>query len=428
MFFVLSDNKIKLGNDQMHFEENINVAFDGLLLHKARSFLTMLGIIFGVAAVIAMLSIGEGAKREAIEKFKDLGVNNIIVRERELSDQELQEVRAKFSQGLSIADAEAIKQIVPSVVNVSPQAEKEIEAKYADKSGKATLIGITPEFRNILNYSTEKGEFINGDHYNRHLKVCVLGSELAKTLFLIENPVNKLVKLEDQWFEVLGVMENKALFTETIGELASRDLNNDIYIPLSTFLKRFSKKNELESEIKQITVQTDDSQKIMEIASIIKRILNRRHYNNDDFSTIIPFELLKQEEKERRIYNILLASIAAISLLVGGIGIMNIMLATVSERTREIGTRRAIGAKKREILEQFMIEAVTLSVTGGIIGVLLGVGMSLSINWITNFKTVVTYFSVFIAFSISAMVGIIFGLLPARKAANLSPIEALRYE
>jgi len=412
----------------MHFEENLNVAFDGLLLHKARSFLTMLGIIFGVAAVIAMLSIGEGAKREAIEKFKDLGVNNIIVRERELSDQELQEVRAKFSQGLSIADADAIKQIVPSVVNVAPQAEKEIEAKYADRSGKATLIGITPDFKNILNYSTEKGDFIDNDHYNRRLKVCVLGADVAKTLFLIENPINKLVKLEDQWFEVLGVMESKALFTETVGELASRDLNNDIYIPLSTFLKRFSKKNELASEIKQITVQTDDSQKIMEIASIIKRILNRRHYNNDDFSTIIPYELLKQEEKERRIYNILLGSIAAISLLVGGIGIMNIMLATVSERTREIGTRRAIGAKKSEILEQFMIEAVTLSVTGGIIGVLLGIGMSLSINWIINFKTVVTFFSIFIAFSISAMVGIIFGLLPARKAANLSPIEALRYE
>lgn len=412
----------------MHFEENLHVALDGLLSHKARSLLTMLGIIFGVAAVISMLSIGEGAKRQAIEKFKDLGVNNIIVRERELSEQELQEVRAKFSQGLSIADAEAIKAIVPSVVNVAPQAEKEIEAKYADKSGKATLIGITPDFKSILNYSTERGDFINEDHYNRSVKVCILGAEIAKTLFVIENPVNRMVKLEDQWFEVLGVMENKALFTETIGELASRDLNNDIYIPLTTFLKRFSRKNMLESEIKQITVQTDDSKNIMEIAPILKRILNRRHYNNDDFSAIIPYELLKQEEKERRIYNILLGSIAAISLLVGGIGIMNIMLATVSERTREIGTRRAIGAKRSEILEQFMIEAVTLSVTGGIIGVFLGVGMSLSINWITNFDTIVTFLSIFIAFSISALVGIVFGLLPARKAANLSPIEALRYE
>lgn len=412
----------------MHFEENLSVAFDGLLLHKARSLLTMLGIIFGVAAVIAMLSIGEGAKREAIEKFKDLGVNNIIIRERELSDQELQEVRAKFSQGLSIADADAIKMIVPSIMNVAPQAEKEIEAKYSDRSGKITLIGITPEFKNILNYSIKKGAFISDDHYSRHLKVCVLGAEIAKTLFLVENPINKMVKLEDQWFEVIGVMESKALFTETIGELASRDLNNDVYIPLSTFLKRFSRKTLLESEIKQITVQTDNSKNIMAVANIVKSILTRRHYNNDDFSTIIPLELLKQEEKERRIYNFLLGSIAAISLLVGGIGIMNIMLATVSERTREIGTRRAIGARRKEILEQFMIEAVTLSVIGGLIGVMLGVGMSLSINWITNFKSVVTLFSVLIAFSVSAMVGIIFGLLPARKAANLDPIEALRYE
>ncbi len=412
----------------MQFEENLHLAFDGLVSHKLRSFLTMLGIIFGVAAVIAMLSIGEGAKQQAIEKFKDLGVNNIIVREKKLSEKEIQEVRAKFSQGLSLKDAEAIKEIVPKVINVAPQAEMELEAKFEDKSAKATVIGISPIYKNILNYHTSTGSFIDEDHYSRHLKVCVLGAGIARTLFPVENPLNRMVKVADQWFEVIGIMENKALFTETVGELAARDLNNDIYIPLTTFLRRLTKENQLDSEIKQITIQAEDSEVLLEVAAVTKRILERRHFKNDDFNIIIPYELLKQEEKERRIYNILLGSIAAISLLVGGIGIMNIMLATVSERTREIGIRRAIGATRKEVLEQFMMEAVALSLTGGLIGIFLGVGMSLTINWITNFKTVVTFFSVFIAFFVSGAVGIIFGMLPARKAANLDPIESLRYE
>ncbi|MBN2088060.1 ABC transporter permease [candidate division KSB1 bacterium] len=412
----------------MQFEENMNLAFDGLLSHKLRSFLTMLGIIFGVAAVIAMLSIGEGAKQEAIEKFKDLGVNNIIVREKKLTEKEIQEIRAKFSQGLSLKDAEAIQEIVPKVKNVAPQAEKELDAKFEDKSAKATIIGITPVFKNILNYRTALGNFIDEDHYTRHLKVCVLGAGIARTLFPVENPLTKMVKVADQWFEVIGIMENKALFTETVGELAARDLNNDIYIPLTTFLRRLTKENQLDSEIKQITIQAEDSEVLLEVAAVTKRILERRHFKNDDFNIIIPYELLKQEEKERRIYNILLGSIAAISLLVGGIGIMNIMLATVSERTREIGIRRAIGATRKVVLEQFMMEAMALSLTGGLIGIFLGVGMSLIINWITNFKTVVTFYSVFIAFFVSGAVGVIFGMLPARKAANLDPIESLRYE
>ncbi len=412
----------------MQLEENIRVAMGGLTDHKIRSFLTMLGIIFGVAAVIAMLSIGEGAKRQALAKYRELGVNNIIIRDKDLNERQLEEVRAKFSPGLTMHDANAISEIVPSVVDVAPQSEKEVDAKVGDKSGKATLIGIMPNFVHILNYAAEKGIFINSDHYQRHLKVCVLGAEIARTLFPFDDPLGRQVKLDDQWLEVVGVMKNKTLFTETVGELASRDLNNDIYIPLSTFNKRFIKENELASELKQITVRIESSDKLVEAAGIIENLIDRHHFGNDDYSVIIPFELLKQEEKERRIYNFLLGSIAAISLLVGGIGIMNIMLATVMERTREIGVRRAIGARKVDILSQFLTESVALSITGGIIGVIIGVSVSVIINVLTDVQSVVTLFSILIAFFFSVIVGIAFGIFPARNAANLNPIESIRYE
>ena len=412
----------------MQAREHFNIGLEGLRVHKLRSVLTMLGIIFGVSAVIAMLSIGEGAKREALEKYKFLGVNNIIVRDKDLSEEELETVRAKFSRGLSLEDAEAIERIVPTVDLVAPQAEIDIEARYEDKSTKSTLVGVTPAFVNILNYVPDMGEFLNADHHRRRLRACVIGSEVAKNLFPVEDPIGKMVKLGDQWFEIVGVMGTKSLFTETVGELAARNLNQDIYVPLSALLHRFDKEEDLASEIDQLTVRIPDSERLVESAAIIRRILDRRHRGNDDFDLVIPYELLKQEEKETRIYNMVLGSIAAISLLVGGIGIMNIMLATVLERTREIGVRRALGARRKEILTQFLVEAVGLSLIGGLIGVTLGITMSLFINTIAEFRTVVTPISVFVAFGVSGAVGIIFGTFPARNAANINPIEALRYE
>lgn len=412
----------------MQFGENVRLALSGLADHKFRSFLTMLGIIFGVASVIAMLSIGEGAKREAIAKYQDLGVNNIIVREKKLSDAELEEVRAKFSQGLSIQDAKVIKEIVPGVVQVASQAEINSEIKYADKSIKSTIIGVSPEFLSMMNYNLGAGEFINDNHYNLRLKVCILGAGVASSLFQNEDPIGKMVKIEDQWLEVVGVLESKTLFTETVGELAARDLNVDVYVPLSTFLNRFTRENILTSEIQQITVQVDNSSRLVEASKLIDEILKRHHFNNNDYGIVIPYELLKQEEKERQIYNFLLGAIAAISLLVGGIGIMNIMLATVMERTREIGIRRAIGARKADIMSQFVTEAVAISITGGIIGVLLGVSLSLSVSLFTDISTYIRPYSIFIAFAFSVIVGISFGYLPAKNAANLKPVESIRYE
>lgn len=412
----------------MQTKENIRVALYGLKDHKFRSFLTMLGIIFGTASVITMISIGEGAKKQAMEKYQDLGVSNIIIRDKDLTDTDLEQARIKFSQGLTISDTRAITEIVPGITGIAPQAEAKLDAMYGDKSSKATVIGVTPEVTTILNYRLDKGIFIDQDHYNRRLKVCVLGANIARELFTYEDPLAKNIKLGDQWFEVAGVLKTKALFTETVGELAARDLNNDVYIPLSTFGGRIPKTNILTSELKQVTVKLQSSQMLIESAAVIRNILSRRHFNNDDFSIIIPYELMEQEKRESRIYNLLLASIAAISLIVGGIGIMNIMLATVMERTREIGIRRAVGGKRSDIMGQFVTEAMAMSITGGLIGVFLGIFLSLGIGLATEVKTFLTIYSIFIAFGFSVIVGITFGFLPARRAADLKPIESIRHE
>ena len=280
----------------------------------------------------------------------------------------------------------------------------------------------------MMNYSVRQGYFINEKHDNERLKVCVLGAGIAATFFKGEEPVGQMVKIDDQWLEVIGVLASKSLFTETVGELAARDLNTDVYVPLSLFLNRFTPENMLTSQIQQITVQIDNADRLMEASKIIDEILKRHHFNNDDYSIVIPFELLKQEEKERQIYNILLGAIAAISLLVGGIGIMNIMLATVMERTREIGIRRAVGARKVDIMSQFVTESVAISITGGIIGVFVGVLLSLTVTLFTDITTFIKPYSVMIAFSFSVIVGVSFGYLPAKNAANLKPVDSIRHE
>ena len=420
------DSRMPAGG--IDWREYQRMALAGYGEHRLRSFLTTLGVILGVASVIAMLSIGEGAKREALEKFKLLGVNNIIVRERALSDEERKEVRAKFSLGLTMEDAEAIRRIIPTIESVAPQAELQADARFEEKSARATVVGITPRLLEVLGYQVNRGRAILQEHCDQEQRVCLLGAEIARDLFPSGEPLGRSVKLDDQWFEVIGVLASRSLYTETVGELAARNLNQDVYIPLPAFLRRFDKLDPLASQLDQLTVRVDDSGRLMATGAVIRRVLERRHYGNRDFDIVIPFELLKQEEKERRIYNLVLGSIAAISLLVGGIGIMNIMLASVLERTREIGVRRALGAKRRDILIQFLLEAVGLSVIGGMIGVLLGVAISKVVGNIGDFSSVVSPYHVLLAFFVSAAVGVISGTFPARRAAGIDPIEALRYE
>lgn len=290
------------------------------------------------------------------------------------------------------------------------------------------LVGVTPSYAQLLNYVTRQGTFISAYHNDAEMRVCVLGAEVARDLFPVESPVGRRVKLDDEWFDVIGIVGEKALFTETVGELAARNLNQDVYVPLETFLRRFARENPLASEIDQLTLQVNENADLLQTSAVVRRIIDRRHRGNEDFDLVIPYELLKQEERERRIYNMVLGSIAAISLLVGGIGITNIMLATVLERTREIGIRRALGANRRDILAQFLTEAVGLSLVGGLIGVVLGVSMALIIDTLAEFKTVLSPVAIVLAFGLSGAVGVLSGTMPARRAAEINPIEALRYE
>jgi putative ABC transport system permease protein len=428
----------------MNLKENLSVGLGGLIDHKLRTLLTMLGIIFGVAAVVSMLSIGEGARREALKKYEMLGVNNIIVREKPMSQDELQKVRAAFSRGLSVADAESIAEIVPFVEVASPQREVELEVKYRDVSTSRMVVGTVISYQQLINYFVEKGSFFNREQYENREKVCVLGAGVKRKLFPLEDALDKMIKIGDQWFRVIGIMERKGQYLEASGVAAIRDLDEDIYIPLSTSTERLEmaatttgrsgrrgsgyERTRLSSEIDQITIRVATSEQLPEVANLVKRILLRRHHDNQDFDVIVPEALLAQEQKEKRIFDIVMACIASISLLVGGIGIMNIMLATVLERTREIGVRRAIGATRRDILGQFVVEASLISFIGGFIGILVGFAMAFTIDQVANFRAVVTLSSIVVAFGVSTLVGLVFGIYPARKAAQLDPIEALRYE
>lgn len=402
-------------------------ALEGLSSHKLRSGLTALGVIFGVASVVGMASIGEGARREALRQIEVMGATNIIVDFKLPQDvQAAKEARATNPHGLTLEDAEAIKEIVPGAVRVVPQRILEFKISADDRSAEVTVVAAPPEIRGLNPPPLASGRWLSPLDERDAVRVCLLGWEAQRELFPIRKPLGAQVNINGQLFQVVGSLERQL----TAGKLEGfelRDQNRDIYIPLSAALLRFAPAA-YESPLKQIIVQMTSTKELNRAARLIERLMSRRHRNAGDFQVIVPTELLRQHQQTQRIFNIVMGTIASISLVVGGIGIMNIMLASVLERTREIGVRRAVGATRWDIARQFLAEAVLLSLFGGVVGVVLGFIIAKGISLYAGWETAVSLWAVIAAVGVSVSVGVLFGWLPARRAASLDPITALRFE
>lgn len=411
----------------MEYSENLRIGIKNITVHKLRSLLTTLGIIFGVGSVISMLSIGEGAKREALAQIQLLGTNNIRVNHVTLTGEKAREAEQKYSLGLSYLDAALFRENLPDINGVSAIRFVDVPVMLLSKESTGRVVGVDDVYDDITDFRAEIGRFISDLDIEDSKRVCVIGSEVRRELFGFRDPVGRKLKIGDNIFTVVGSMEPKTMKEGKASVIKLRNINKDIYIPITTALHRFRDDDRPEF-VDEIAIQVKSADSVIPTAELVRRILKRTHFGVQDYEIIIPAELLAQSQRTQRVFNIVMGSIAAISLLVGGIGIMNIMLASVTERTKEIGTRRALGATENDILGQFLNETVLISSAGGLIGILLGVVMAKGINLFAGWETVISPLSVIISFGISAIVGIVFGIYPARKAAQMDPIAALRFE
>ena len=401
-----------------------------LLAHKLRSLLTMLGMIFGVGAVVAMLSITAGAQREMIRYIDLLGVNNIIVEANEAVDRDTLMAVREISPGLTFRDFRAIEQNTPNVEAMSPR-KRFVPTSTLPRTDQEIplLIGVLPNYTEIYPLTLIEGRFFDAEDNLRSAPVCVLGERAKINLIGYGEAVGKYVKINEVWLRVVGVMAPQATAEADVEGLEADDRNNLIVAPLNSVMRRFEDNNSyLKDEIDGIFIRVRSGSNPIEVSEVVRAILTATHNNAGDFSVLVPAGLLAQRQQQQFIFEVVMICIAGISLLVGGIGIMNIMLATVLERTREIGIRRAIGARQRDIVRQFLIEAVLISIVGGLIGIATGFGGSRIIAAIAGWSTVVTVSSIVVAFGVSVFIGLLFGIYPAVQAAKLDPIEAIRYE
>jgi putative ABC transport system permease protein len=419
---------------------SLKLGMKSLLLHKLRSGLTVLGIVFGVAAVISMLAVGEGSSRKAQRQFAELGATNIIYRSVKPSDETMSSGggrRMVLNYGLKYEDYDRLLATVPTLKKALPIREIRKQIRYLSRFLDGRVVGTTQDYADFTKLEIDKGRFLSASDNARYENYAVLASETAKTLFPYENPLGKSVKLGSDYYTVVGVTKEKASSAGVGTSLSSQDFNRDVYIPLNTCKLRFGERlvdsrpgsfSIEETQLSQITLQVHSIDQVRATAPIIEGAVQKYHPKQDVKMTV-PYDLLMQAQATARQFSIILGTIASISLLVGGIGIMNIMLATVTERTREIGIRRALGAKQRDITMQFLIETIVLSGVGGVLGVCIGIGIPEILRaFAPDQEPVVTGGSVLLSFGISVAIGILFGLYPARRAAKMDPIEALRHE
>lgn len=409
---------------------DFRLGLEALLLHKLRSLLTMLGMIFGVAAVITMLSIGAGARQQVMAFIEQMGVRNLIVEAKEAADwQDLQKVR-KTSPGLTLQDFRIIKTNIPEVQAATPR-KRFTPSKMLPKPERdmPLVYGVDPIYQTIANLRVIAGRFYDEMESRNAAPVAVLGSGAKATLFGDKEAVGQYVKINEQWLHVVGVVAPQLTIQKGLEGVSLQDMNNLIYVPMASAILRLEdNRSSLKDEIDGIYMQLRSAEDSAETAEIVRGILNASHRSTADFGIISPAELLTEQKRTQQIFDWVMVAIASISLLVGGIGIMNIMLANILERTREIGVRRALGATRRDVVRQFLIEAMLISFVGGGIGILFGFGMSRIIALLAGWSTIMTLSSILIAFLFSASIGLIFGIYPAMKAAKLDPVEAIRYE
>ena len=394
------------------------MAIRSLISHKLRTFLTALGIIIGVASVISMISIGEGARQQTLSTISKFGTNIITIKP---GQKKSRHVSTGKVDTLVLKDATFIEQNVPLITGVAAQVYRSAQLKFGNKNTNTTVRGTGKSYRRLANFEMQKGRYFNQQEINVAKRVCILGATVVKNLFAETNPLGETIKVDGKNFIVIGMTQPK-------GALSWFDPDDQIFIPVTTAQKRVFGM----SHIQSIDVQAAKIEDLEVIKEDIAHVLRIRHNIADgkenDFYVQNSSQWLNSWGDAAKTFTYLLGGIAAISLMVGGIGIMNIMLVSVTERTREIGIRKAIGAKKKEILEQFLIESVLISFLGGGVGVLLGIGISKMVSNIGGWDTIVSTQSILLAFGFSVGIGIFFGFYPANKAANMNPIEALRYE
>ncbi len=404
--------------------ELTSISAEALLRYKLRTALSVLGVVLGVAAVIAMMSVSEGARQEALEQMELMGLDNIVIRPRGVD----RALLTRWPYGLTTHDAVALREIVPLVHSVAPLYERfqNVAAPYGRKR-MLRVVGVGEDYGAIIRLDVQAGRSIVLADVRNQSAVCLIGWQLSQALFGLRDPLSQSVSVNGQWFHVVGVLADRGSDKRGIGSLAGRDLNQAVILPISTMLSR-SLDFDPRQSVTELWVRLRDGERVVPVGKIIEHTLQRLHRGVQDFEVVIPRELLEQRYRTQRTFSVVVGSVAALSLIVGGIGIMNIMLASVLERTREIGIRRTVGATRRDVTMQFLAESLLMTVSGGAVGILTGAIISWGITLYAGWSTRISPLAVFLGFTVSVLVGLVFGIYPARKAAQLEPVDAMRYE